>query len=183
MRRIFGAPIFLRLGARMRGPAATPVGRLHGVIIADVVAEGVQGGQAILILGLAGHPVEDVTLADIRIEFEGGGAAAEAGRVVPEMERDYPEPGSFGITPSWGLYARHAGRLAVHHVVLGTRAADGRPSVTLEDVRGAEFEQASMPPSPGAKTFDLREVEDFRAQSCRGVPDTARAKSLPGEQL
>jgi polygalacturonase len=183
MREIFGSPIFLRLGARMRGPAGTPVGRLHGVIISNVVAEDVRGGQGILVLGLAGHPVEDVTLDNLRIEFEGGGTAAQAGRAVPEMERDYPEPGSFGITPSWGLYARHAARLVVHHVALGTRAGDLRPSVVLEDVRGADFEHASMPPSAGVKTFDLRAVEEFSAQSCRGVPDTSQAKSLPGEQL
>jgi polygalacturonase len=183
MRRIFSSPIFLRLGARMRGPAGTPVGRLRGVIISNVVAEDVEGGQAILVLGLAGHPVEDVTLDNIRIEFEGGGTAAQAARAVPEMERDYPEPGSFGTTPSWGLYARHAANLVVHHVVLGAKESDLRPSVTLDDVRGAQFEHASMPPSAGAKTFHLRSVEDFSAQSCRGVPDTQRAASLPDEQL
>ena len=69
-------------------------------IISNEVAEGVEGGQAILVLGLAGHPVEDVTLDNIRIEFEGGGTAAQAARAVPEMERDYPEPGSFGTTQS-----------------------------------------------------------------------------------
>ena len=183
MRTIFGSPIFLRLGARMRGPAGTPVGRLSGVIISNVVAHDVRGGQGILILGLAGHPVEDVTLDNIRIEFEGGGTATQASRVMPEMERDYPEPGSFGITPSWGLYARHAGNLVVHHVVLRPKATDQRPSVTLDDVHGAEFEHASMTPSPGMKTFDLRAVEEFSAQSCPGVPDTQRAKPLPSEQL
>ena len=43
MRTIFDAPIFLRIGARMRGPDKTPVGILRHVIISNVVAEDVEG--------------------------------------------------------------------------------------------------------------------------------------------
>ena len=38
MRQIFGAPIFLRVGARMRGPAQTPVGACRRVWMANVIA-------------------------------------------------------------------------------------------------------------------------------------------------
>ena len=183
MRRIFGAPIFLRLGARMRGPPDTPVGTLRRVSISKVIAEDVSDAQGIMILGLANHPVEDVTLDSIRIEFAGGGTPVQAGRDVSEMERDYPEPGSFGPTPSWGLYARHAKGLVVNHVDLRTKAADARPSVALEDVAGTEFEHVKAAPSPGAKTFVLKNVAGFSAQSCQGVPDTARANAVENEQL
>jgi polygalacturonase len=172
MRRIFGAPIFLRLGERMRGPANTPIGRLRRLVISNVVADGVSGGQAILIAGLKGHPVEDVTLDNIRIDFDGGGTAEQADRQVPELERDYPEPGNFGVTPSWGLYARHAANLVVHHVILRTAAPDMRSSAYLEDVGGAQFEHAELLPFPGAKTFALRDVKGFSAEACPGVPDT-----------
>jgi polygalacturonase len=172
MRRIFGAPIFMRVGARMRGPANTPVGVIRRVLISNVAAEGVSSGQAILIAGLKGHPVEDVTLDNIRIEFEGGGTTEQASRELPELERDYPEPGNFGATPSWGLYARHARNLVVHHVVLSPRAADLRASVYLEDVDGAAFDHVSALPSAGAKTFALRDVQGFSTESCAGVPDS-----------
>jgi polygalacturonase len=172
MRQIYGAPLFLRIGARMRGPAETPVGRLRRVMISHLVAEGVSGGQGILIAGLKGHPVEDVTLDDILIEFAGGGTAAHAARDVPEMEHDYPEPGSFGPTSAWGLYARHAANLVVHHVELRTMAEDLRPSVRLEDVFGAHFERVTASPSPKASTFLLNNVQRFSAQSCPGVADT-----------
>jgi polygalacturonase len=172
MRRIFGAPVFLRVGERMRGPAGTPVGVIRRVLISNVAAEGVAGGQGILIAGVRGHPVEDVTLDDIRIEFEGGGTAAQAAREPPELERDYPEPGNFGVTPSWGLFARHARNLAVHHVVMATKAADLRPSVRLEDVDGAEFEHVAAAAQAGAQTFSLADVANFTAQSCAGVPDS-----------
>ncbi len=183
MRRIFGAPIFLRLGARMRGPPDTAIGTLRRLSISNVIAEDVADGQGIMIMGLANHPVEGVTLENIRIEFAGGGTAAQAGRDVSEMERDYPEPGSFGATPSWGIYARHAKDISVNHVDLRTRAADARPSIMLEDVAGSEFEHVRASPSAGAKTFALKNVEEFSAQSCPGVPDTHLAKLAESEQL
>jgi polygalacturonase len=174
MRRIFGAPLFLRVGARMRGPAETPVGVIRRVIISNVAAEGVVGGQGILIAGLKGHPVEDLTLDNIRIQFAGGGTAEQAAREPPELERDYPEPGNFGVTPAWGLYARHARNLLVHHVVMGTKAADLRPAMSLVDVDGAEFEHVSAAVRPGVKAVSLRDVANFTAESCTGVPDSGR---------
>jgi hypothetical protein len=183
MRRIFGAPVFLRIGARMRGPANTPVGKLMRVVISNVVAEGVSGGQAILLAGLKDHPIEDVTLDNILIDFDGGGTAAQADRAIPELERDYPEPTSFGVTPSWGLYARHARNLVVHHVILRTTAADARTAIQLEDLDGAAFEHVDSIPSPGAKAFVLRDVTRFSTQSCAGVPDTAPAKSPSARQM
>jgi polygalacturonase len=179
MRRIFTAPIFLRLGARMRGPEHTPVGKLHRITISNVVAEGVSGEQGILIAGLSGHPIEDVTLDNIRIDFEGGGSAAQADRQVPELERGYPEPGSFGVTPSWGLFARHARNLVVHHVILRTKVPDLRNSAYLEDVDGADFEHDELIPSAGAKTFALKDVARLSVESCAGVPDSVPTSPRP----
>jgi polygalacturonase len=183
MRRIFGAPIFLRIGARMRGPDQTPVGKLRRVIISNIVADGVSGGQAILVAGLKGHPIEDVTLDNIRIDFDGAGTAAQAARDVPELETTYPEPGNFGVTPSWGVYARHARNLSLHHVILRTKTEDLRNSVSLEDVDGAAFEHVEAVPSPGAKTFALRSVTRFSTQSCDGVADTGTGKLPPDGRL
>jgi len=183
MRRIFGAPLFLRLGARMRGPQNTPVGVIRRVSICNVVAEDVADGQGILILGLDAHPVEGVTLSDIQIEFAGGGSLAQAARSVPEMERDYPEPESFGVTPAWGFYARHAKGIVVSHVDLRAKADDQRPSVVLEDVAGAEFDYVKAAPSSGAKTFVLKNVAAFSAQSCPGVADAERPKAVESESF
>jgi len=182
MRRIFDTPIFLRVGARMRGPDKTPIGTIRHVIISNLVAEDVAGGQGILVVGLEGHPIEDVTLDNVQIEFPGGGTAEQAARQVPEMARDYPEPGSFGATPAWGLFARHAANLTVHHVVLRRDADDLRPSVTLDDVQGAGFEHVTALPSAGQKTFALANVSDFSVQSCAGVADSAGPKTGAGDK-
>jgi hypothetical protein len=90
------------------------------------------------------------------------------------LERDYPEPGNFGVTPAWGIYARHARNLDVHHVVLGVAAADLRPPVSLEDVDGAEFEHVAAPLQPGVAGVSLAGVTAFTAESCAGTPDTGR---------
>ena len=173
MRRIFGAPIFMRLGERMRGPAGTPVGSLRRVEIGNVTAEGVEAGQGILITGLPGHPVEEVTLHDIRMGFSGGGTAQEAARSMPELEREYPEPGSFGPTNGWALFARHARDLTVHHVSFAASAPDQRPSVYFDDVDGARLEHVSAS-AQGGKPFASRGCANIVAESFPGVPDAAR---------
>lgn len=167
----------------MRGPAKTPIGAFRGLSISNVFAEDVAEGQGILILGLERNPIENVTLENIHIEFAGGGTLAQAGRDVPEMESDYPEPGSFGVTPSWGLYARHARDLVAIHVDLRTTAQDLRPSVALEDVAGADFERMTAAPSSGAKTFVLKNVAGFSTRSCQGVPDTQQVNLVESERL
>jgi polygalacturonase len=174
MRQIYTAPIFLRIGERMRGPEGTPVGILRHVIISNLAADDVRGGQGILLLGLESHPVQEVTLDNIQVQFAGGGTAEQATRVVPGLERTYPEPGNFGVTPAWGLYVRHAKHVSVHHVVLRPETADLRSSVALEDVQGAAFEHFTALPAEGAREFALKDVEGFSTEACPGIPDTVR---------
>jgi polygalacturonase len=171
MRNIYTTPIFLRLGERMRGPEGTPVGKLHRVLISNVVAEDVEGGQGILVSGVPGHPIEDVVLDNIRIQFAG---EVDGLPVVPELERKYPEPGNFGPTTSWGLFARHAAGLTVRNVSLSYRAADSRPDVYLEDVHGAEFERLKAPARDAQKGqgFALKNVDGLVTRSCTDTPDT-----------
>jgi polygalacturonase len=182
MRRIFTAPIFLRLGARMRGPDATPVGRLRHVLISNVIAEDVSADQGILMSGIPGHVLEDVTLDNIQMVFAGGGTAAQAQRDLPEMERDYPEPGSFGATPSWGVFARHVQDLAIRHVVLRTLSDDLRPPVVLDDVHGAELEHVAVAATRGVKPMEFRNVDELSIQSCLGVPDVETAATFQAQK-
>ncbi len=183
MRSIYDAPIFLRLGARMRGPDGTPVGVLRHVVISNVVAEDVRGRQAILIAGIPGHPVEDVLIDNVRMQFAGGGTAEDAGRQMPEQEKDYPEPGKLGATPSWGLYARHAAGLSFHHVVLTAASPEQRGPIGLEDVVGAAFEHVAAARSESGATFSLKSVTGFSSERCLGVADTERAGPVAAERL
>ncbi|MGH7238021.1 MAG: rhamnogalacturonidase, partial [Candidatus Saccharimonadales bacterium] len=128
MRDIVNAPIFLRLGARMRGPAGTPVGELRRIIISNIVAYNVEPGQGVLISGIPGHPIKDVDIKDVKIYYKGGGTPGQAARQVPEMEKGYPEPGSFGITPAYGFFVRHAEGIKLENIDLNLITGDQRPA-------------------------------------------------------
>jgi polygalacturonase len=139
MRDIVNAPVFMRIGSRMRGPADVPVGELRRVIISNVVAYNVEPAQGVLISGIPGHPVKDVELNNIKIYYKGGGTAEQAARQVPEMEKGYPEPGSCGILPAYGFYIRHAEGLKLNNISVNFLSDDQRPAFVFDDVKGADI--------------------------------------------
>lgn len=78
MRDIVNAPIFLRLGARLRSPENTPVGKLRRVTISNVNVYNADSRYSCIISGIPGHYIEDVTLSNIRIVYKGGGTTEDA---------------------------------------------------------------------------------------------------------
>jgi polygalacturonase len=133
MREITTAPIFLRLGARLRAPEGAMPGAIRKVIIRDVTAEGILPDYSALIMGLRDHPIEDVTLENVHLIYDGGGT--EVTRDLPELEDAYPEPSMFGHTPAYGLWARHVRALTLKGFQTMTIAPDARPETIFEDVR------------------------------------------------
>lgn len=132
-----GAPIFVRLGNRARpfreGMAKPGMGRLRNVMISNVQATG--GGKAgCSITGLPKHPVEHVTLENVRLTFEGGGTREEARRPVPELPEAYPEFSMFGALPAYGFYCRHARKLTFHNVEVYAAGSEERLPLVTEDV-------------------------------------------------
>lgn len=184
MRDIFNAPIFLRLGARLRGPAGqTRVGTFKRVTISNVVAHNVTANNAILVAGLKGAPIEGLTLSHIRIDFRGGGTAAQAGRVVPEFETAYPDPGRFGVLPAYGLWARHVAGLEVDHLELSYAKADLRPAVVLDDVADADFDDLRAEHEAGAPIFSLKGVAGFAVRNSPGVADCRKDQPVAEAKL
>jgi hypothetical protein len=114
------------------------------ITISNLNAWNVASDHGILVAGLPGHPIEEVALSDIRIRYAGGGTSAQAQRVVPELEKAYPEPYIFGVLPSWGLFARHVRDLRLHDVDLGLLSPDARPAVFLQNV--SELSARGTPP-------------------------------------
>ena len=137
MRDIGNAPIFIRLGASMRGPDTIPIGTCRRIIISNIVAYNVDDKQGAIISGLPGHDIEDLQLSNIRIYYKGGGPKDSVNRVVPEYEKDYPEPGNWKVMPSYGFYIRHVKNLKMHDVQVSYMNDDYRPPFILDDVKGA----------------------------------------------
>jgi len=172
MRKVANDPIFIYLGARLRGPDAPPVGSIQRVNISNIVVSGAQSGFTSTISGLPGHPVEDIHLSNLRLHVDGGGAAGLRDVVPLEKPKAYPEPGMFGPCPAYGLYMRHAAGIEIDHVTLSYAQPETRAAFVLEDVRDATFSAVNAQPgSGGAALFDLRSVTDFAVRDTRRVKD------------
>ena len=174
MRDIGNAPIFVRLGARLRGPNPIAVGTARRIKIDNVVAHNVANQAGILIAGLADHPIEDLSLSNIFIDYAGGGTKEQGERVVEEYEKEYPEPGRFGTLPSWGLWVRHVKNFSASHVEFRAAKDDFRPVAILDDVTAASLDHVTLPAAAGANRLVLRNVNGVAVSSSPGLRDLHR---------
>jgi len=130
-------PLFLRLGNRARpfkpDSPKPPVGSFKNVLISNIVATDVSP-VGCSITGLPDHPIENVTLSNLRLTFEGGGDQSLVGKNVPEHPDQYPECTMFGQLPAYALYIRHAKNLNLDNIVLRTDKPEARPPVVTDDV-------------------------------------------------
>lgn len=171
------APIFMRLGNRARPPKADmpppPVGVFRDVSISDVTATGASV-TGCAIAGIPGHPIENVRLSNIRIEFAGGGPADASTSEVPENEAKYPESTMFGILPAYGFYVRHVDGLDLDNVALRHAKPDPRPALVCDDVgrlRIRAFEAMAAPEAPAQMVF--RNTHDAVIMNSVAAPGAA----------
>jgi polygalacturonase len=164
-------PFFLRLGSRMRGPAGVPVGTLRRVSISDVVAYNSDPRYPSAIVGIPGHNVEDIRLANIRHHLLGGLTPGDAVANPPELETAYPEPSMFGTLPAYGWFVRHAKGVTFDNVETRYDKVDTRPAVVLRDVTDVDFHHTRADKAPDVATFALDGVTDFRLSTSRPVGD------------
>jgi polygalacturonase len=147
MRDVTTAPIFIRLGQRDRTPTEGVTAKVRGIVISNVVATGIDPRYASTISGTPGHPVEDVTLSNIRLVYKGGGKAEDASRKIPEVIGAYPEPSMFGVSPAYGLFARHVKGLVLRDIDITTETPDARPKVVFVDVSDVRADPGLVPPA------------------------------------
>jgi polygalacturonase len=177
MRDIISCPIYLRLGARLRGPKAkatgdpnTVVGSLKRVLINNINCFNTVSRYGSNITGIPGYPVEDLKISDVYIQCAGGGTSDQAKIDVPENIDRYPEPGMLGTLPAYGFYFRHLNRLEMSHVEIAPVAPDARPAIYLDDVHRADFFAITAPSSPPA--FSFNKSTDIRVMCSRAAPDS-----------
>ncbi len=177
MRDTVGSPIFLRLGSRMRGPAGVPVGAIRRVSISNIVSWNSSSQLCSMIAGIPSHRIEDVKISNILIQHPGGGTKQQAAIQLEEKEKEYPEPTMFGTTPAHGLLIRHAEGIEVSDFKVIAKAADGRPSIILDDVNHSDFFNIKAGQSAGTPVFVLNNVQDFSVARCRPLADTQIAEA------
>lgn len=102
------------------------------------------------IVGIPGHPVENVTLENIDIRYPGRGNNGLANMplsrldAVPEKIGDYPEFSMFGELPAWGLYVRHMDGLILKNIQLSIEAPDYRPAMIFDDVTNVDISEINI---------------------------------------
>jgi hypothetical protein len=174
MRDIVNAPIYIRLGARMRGPEGVAVGKLRRVTISNVIIHNGPTEQGVLIAGIPDHPIEDLRLENIRIDYAGGGTAKMAATRPSDHEKDYPEPANHGPTPAYGVFARHVARLQMSDIKLSYANDEARPPFVIEEVTGLDVANVNAQRAPGVPAFVLRNVLNLRTTRVQGIADAER---------
>lgn len=133
------APFFLRVQERdlgdEEGGRITEAGRLFGVTLKNIRVDDCRLPG--MILGIPGHPVEDVHIEDVMITNSVGGTEADRDASPSERNLDYPDAVYFGRMPAYGVFARHvSGPLVFAGQVSFASSApsEARAAVVLEDV-------------------------------------------------
>lgn len=139
---IWNSPIYIRIGDRMRGPKELPASVARNIEISDVVVTNCDTRYALLIVGLPGNPVENVTLRDVHIQYKGGLTKEDvrlqrgANAFFFGRNSGYPEPSAHGIQPAWGLSMQHARNIRFKNVTMELMQPDEREKIFLDDVEG-----------------------------------------------
>lgn len=173
MRNITTTPLFLRLGSRLRAPKGAMTGVLRRIILSDIVSSNAQSTFAAMIMGVPGHPVEDIKISNVYLENLGGGTGQMAKIEPPERPAVYPEPKNFGPMPASGFFLRHVKNIELSSVEIATLRPDFRPAMWLDDVNESEFYHLKVPRDSPA--FSLRNCRDFTVSASRRIANTSLA--------
>jgi polygalacturonase len=176
--------IFVRLGNRARPITSQgekpKIGSMKDIIIRDVQATGVSA-IGCSITGQPDHPIENITLENIRIQYDGGGSADSIKREVPEQSANYPEYGMFGQLPAYGFYIRHAVNVRMHSLDLSFEKPDPRPAMVCDDVEDLDLQDVKAKINSAAPAyFLLRNVADALLHDCRPTAGEVPFMQLEG---
>lgn len=177
-------PIFVRLGNRGRGQEKPVPGVLRDVIIRNVQADEVTNLTGCSITGVPGHPVENITLENIRVTFKGGGTREHVLRDVPEWPDRYPDFFMFtpenvkfvdmfknketGPVPAYGFWVRHARNVRFAHLDLRFAQPDARPALFFDDAKDVKvFDLAAQSVTQTPALIWLRQTDGALISGCQ----------------
>ncbi len=167
------AVIVMRLGNRMRPYHLTEEerrkspGTIKNVIIHNIQATGVTESND-FICGIPEHPIENVTLSNIRIGYRGGGQKTDSEREIPELADEYPKARMFGKLPSYGFFIRHAKNIQLSDIFLSFQEPDQRSVIWCDDVSNLELAGIqAQSTATAAPFFWLKNVKDAWIHGCK----------------
>ncbi|MEO9023092.1 MAG: glycosyl hydrolase family 28 protein [Ginsengibacter sp.] len=161
-----GNVIFLRIGERW---VPGKIGHFENVKISNVTGDipatkpdagyGYEGPEedqprnispGIIIAGLPGSPITDISFKNIQFTHPGGGQANYANipldklNAIPELPANYPEFSMFKELPAWGIFARHATGLKFLNITMECERKDFRIPIVLDDVSQCSFSELKI---------------------------------------
>ena len=152
MNHVHHYPIYITTGCRNRGPKErTTVSTGRDIMISNMVANDVDSLAGIIVTGMPGEPLRNITLSNIQLQFRGGGRAELAKREYREQGKNYPEAKFAKETPAYGLFARHVDGLEVNNVTFRTMKPEYRPAAMLVDVKNESITNLKTDLQKGAK--------------------------------
>lgn len=152
MEHVHHYPIYITTGCRNRGPKeCKDVSYGGNISISNVIATDVDSLAGIIVTGMRGAPLRNISLHNIYIQYRGNGTADLSKLNYREQDNNYPEPRWAGPTPAYGMFARHVDGLSVRGVTFETMKLDYRHAIILDDVKGADIKDVKAPVEKGAK--------------------------------
>lgn len=136
------SPIFIRLGNRARtykpNMEVRPMGSLNNISISNIVAKNA-GRTGCSIIGEEDHPIKNISISNIKINFDGGGTKAESLIEKPELVNEYPECTQLGNLPAYGFFVRHVDGITFRDVELSYNKEEHRPAMLFNDVKNLKL--------------------------------------------
>ena len=162
--RNVGAPIFIHLGQRMRGPAGREIGRIRNVTLENITAAGPYEPYGAIAWNYASFAANDtlqypwsmdsmpaeeqftsnicglrgIPLENItlkNVDLTLEGGVEQFDALVPDKAPEYPEVMVYGRElPAKGIFFRHVNGLTLENVKVSTYKPDAREDFVFENV-------------------------------------------------
>ena len=163
------APIFLRHGKRGRNYRPNletpPVGVFQNVKISNIIASNA-GNTGCSILGLKDHPIKNVSITNVKINYDGGGTKEDAEKEYPEDERGYPESTRHGKLPAYGFFVRHAEGVTFRDIDFDYNTPEKRTALLCDDVKRLKIYNLHAEVSSGIPQVTLRNSKEVFISEC-----------------
>lgn len=136
------------------------------------------------ITGLPGHYVENVTLENIQVSYEGGADKnvnyfpLDSLNTITEATSSYPEFSMFGELPVWGLYVRHVKGLTLKNVLLKFRKSDFRTACVFDDVHGLKIDKLTIPTYQNLPVIVLNKSSQYSFSQLKLPVDEKKAVKI-----
>jgi polygalacturonase len=168
MSHVHHYPIYITTGCRNRGPKEiTSASKGCNIQISNMTADDVEPTCGIQITGMKDHPLSNIRLSNIQINYLGGGTKEEGFKEFKELNTSYPEPKSLGRCPAYALFARHVEGLHLDHITFKTVAPDYRPAIILNDVDNLDIDHVSVPTGKNLQSLKMSDVKNIEISSSK----------------